>query len=576
MRLLNSKTLLLKEFMGESNLPPYAILSHTWGEDEVSLQDTARSGWQLKAGYRKIKYCCQQAAKDGLKWVWVDTCCIDKTSSAELSEAINSMFRWYQLSKVCYAYLSDVELRDGMEMLPDFPKVPCKFGKSRWFTRGWTLQELVAPSQVVFYSQDWELIGTKDDISTLLEKITRIDSYFLLGAPIELASVADRMTWAATRTTTRTEDMAYCLLGIFDVNMPLLYGEGQIAFARLQEEIMRTSNDQSLFAWSRSLELAVAEHASSGPNGLIVADHSVFSGGAKLLGGLLADSPADFLNVKSIEVLKNWPGYHGNPPTMHCKCVYIDLPVPITEREERSSGVFYAVLGCHLRGDRTKLLAIALRHWGTVGRYSGRFAGLVLVPYTDRLLSDNEHIKDQMKSLQIKREVAISNYGSFILVDLPHAQPSAAFGYGKPTIHFRQGAVYDSETETIWSGLPSRNPQAVLVFNSDARPSFAVALWLQTVSMGKASVERIPSNQAVTSAYLLNRLFERHSMSSSEIDRHSFKWLSDRGEFEAAVRSESDKTERWEPSTVLVHVTLQTREVAVVNGRVFFGVVKKE
>ncbi|OCK96314.1 HET-domain-containing protein, partial [Cenococcum geophilum 1.58] len=242
MRLLNSRTLQLEEFIGDANVPPYAILSHTWGEEEVTLRDMISTAGSLKEkkGFKKIQNCCSQALADGLHWAWVDTCCIDKTSSAELSEAINSMFRWYSRSKVCYAYLTDVPYDGFDDSLP----------KSRWFTRGWTLQELLAPSSVVYYSAEWTRIGDNEDLISVLRNVTRIDEGILSRTKgLDWISVAEKMSWAATRETTRVEDMAYCLLGIFDVNMPLLYGEGERAFQRLQEEILRNSQDQSLFAW---------------------------------------------------------------------------------------------------------------------------------------------------------------------------------------------------------------------------------------------------------------------------------------------------------------------------------------
>ena len=156
------------------------------------------------------------------------------------------MFRWYQKARVCYAYLADV-LKDTNPNEDSL--VPEEFSRSRWFTRGWTLQELVAPQNVVFYSRSWKNIGTKEQLCNTISTITGIDIDTLLGEDLTVVSVANKMSWASGRRTTRIEDMAYCLLGIFDVNMPLLYGEGQKAFLRLQEEILRSSYDHSLFAW---------------------------------------------------------------------------------------------------------------------------------------------------------------------------------------------------------------------------------------------------------------------------------------------------------------------------------------
>ncbi|KAF2252085.1 HET-domain-containing protein, partial [Trematosphaeria pertusa] len=256
MRLINAHTLRLENFHNEATIPPYAILSHTWGNSEITFKElrglnmslrNARIRIKAKAGYYKITKACAQALIDGLSYCWVDTCCIDKTSSAELSEAINSMFRWYKNAQVCYAYLDDIDFRfwtKSIDLLGERD-----LAKAKWFTRGWTLQELVAPKKVVFYIKGWNFVGNKASMVEKLARITGIDEETLAGGSLEAVSVARRMSWAAKRVTTRVEDIAYCLLGIFDVNMPLLYGEGEKAFVRLQEEIMKDSQDQSLFAW---------------------------------------------------------------------------------------------------------------------------------------------------------------------------------------------------------------------------------------------------------------------------------------------------------------------------------------
>ncbi|KAK0622697.1 heterokaryon incompatibility protein-domain-containing protein, partial [Immersiella caudata] len=242
MRLIDVKSFALSEFFG-SNIPHYAILSHTWGAEEVTFQD-----WQnLKRasrmqGFEKIRDACLQARRDGYRWLWVDTNCIDKTSSSELTEAINSMYRWYADAGICYAYLADYSPRATSRS---------KFSDSRWFTRGWTLQELVAPKEVVFYGADWHFIGRKSD--TLLEAISSVTGIptvvFRNPKLIGVQSIAERMSWLAGRKTTREEDMAYCTLGLFDINMPLLYGEGMKAFTRLQEEIIKVSTDHTIFCW---------------------------------------------------------------------------------------------------------------------------------------------------------------------------------------------------------------------------------------------------------------------------------------------------------------------------------------
>ncbi|KAI1748024.1 heterokaryon incompatibility protein-domain-containing protein [Xylaria castorea] len=252
MWLLNSCSWELKEFISHKQAPPYAILSHTWGDEE-------------------IKNCCRQAVADGFEWVWIDTCCIDKTSSAELSEAINSMFQWYYKSaSACYAYLCDV-----------FDNIELNLAGSRWITRGWTLQELIAP-------RSWNTLR----LSAYLATVTRINEPFLIGrSRINEASIAQRMSWAAMRSTSREEDEAYCLLGLFNVNMPLIYGEGPKAFRRLQEvlgKIVKQLSDQvnSKELWgSKPLD----RKDSSGE-----VENELF--------GLLAESPNDFKHARQVVV----------------------------------------------------------------------------------------------------------------------------------------------------------------------------------------------------------------------------------------------------------------------------------
>ncbi|KAI1422144.1 heterokaryon incompatibility protein-domain-containing protein [Xylaria sp. FL1777] len=249
MRLINTTSLELREFFGEPTdprFPKYAILSHTWGEAEVTFQDMQTiEVAKKKAGFAKIAKCCETALSEGLGWAWVDTCCIDKTSSAELSEAINSMFKWYEHSVICYAYLSDVGVSESDSQAP--PLHP-DWRASRWFTRGWTLQELVAPFEVIIYDHEWKQLGTKRRMASHLAVRTRIPEKVLLNpALIRENPVAARMSWAGQRDTTRIEDRAYSLLGLFDINMPLLYGEGKKALSRLHGEILNAMEDDTIF-----------------------------------------------------------------------------------------------------------------------------------------------------------------------------------------------------------------------------------------------------------------------------------------------------------------------------------------
>ncbi|KAI1156065.1 heterokaryon incompatibility protein-domain-containing protein [Nemania diffusa] len=256
MWLINIKSMKLEEFT-PPHLPTYAILSHTWEDDEVTFQEFGNlKSAKKRAGFVKIKKTCELAAAKDIPYAWVDTCCIDKSSSAELSEAINSMFDWYKLSAVCFAYLSDLKT--------DASKTPTTLWRDeeqqlvcRWFQRGWTLQELLAPAKLEFYDSAWQLKGLKTDWWVVRQLLSmtgiRSEKVFQNSYAIREIAVGERMSWASNRQTKRIEDLAYCLLGIFQVNMPMLYGEGTRAFQRLQEEIMRNSADMSLFCWKAGL-----------------------------------------------------------------------------------------------------------------------------------------------------------------------------------------------------------------------------------------------------------------------------------------------------------------------------------
>ena len=274
MRLINVKAFLEREELiregkrvdrrakvlefADDEVTKYAILSHRWTEQEVDYNEIAelskmdeeeRTEIRQRDGYRKILQSCEQAKKDGYKWLWVDTCCIDKQSSAELSEAINSMYRWYENSRICYAYLYDVDY-PSLPILKDHRRHPKSNGWPEWFSRGWTLQEMIAPRDVQFFNKDWHPIGDKRVHARTLSRITGVPQHILTeGLSSNRPCVAQIMSWAANRMTTRVEDRAYSLMGLLDENMPMLYGEGKKAFHRLQLEIIRMSNDQSIFAW---------------------------------------------------------------------------------------------------------------------------------------------------------------------------------------------------------------------------------------------------------------------------------------------------------------------------------------
>ncbi|THV48963.1 hypothetical protein BGAL_0218g00060 [Botrytis galanthina] len=282
MRLLDAKDtedLRVQEF-SQRSIPSYAILSHRWEEEEVTFEDIKKGDFKQKKGFAKLEGCRRRAREDKYDWVWVDTCCIDKSSSAELSEAINSMYRWYEESAVCYAYLSDVKEVDSLS-------------QSKWFTRGWTLQELIAPRHLILFDMHWHSLGTKVEHATAIEHITGISKVVIFGTLYPRScNVAQRMSWASNRETTREEDMAYCLMGLFNIHMLPMYGEGsENAFLRLQQEILKRTSDQTLFLWT--------------------AAHEPFNR------GLLATSPSAFCSHHDcfswLPLNSRFPGYFRSP-----------------------------------------------------------------------------------------------------------------------------------------------------------------------------------------------------------------------------------------------------------------------
>jgi hypothetical protein len=245
MRLIGSKPgggFELRAF--NDNIPPYAILSHTWSEGEEVTYDELVTGKGVnKAGYDKIRFCAARAAKDGLKYVWVDTCCIDKRDNHELSMSLNNMFRWYQRAVKCYVYLSDVHVADEVTDIQTFRVAwEVAFRRSRWFTRGWTLQELLAPANVEFFSANGKHLGSKISLEQIIHEITQIPVGALRNYDLHEFSIDERMAWIGSRKTTVEEDRAYCLLGIFGVFLPLIPGEGEeYALQRLRDEVQRRS-----------------------------------------------------------------------------------------------------------------------------------------------------------------------------------------------------------------------------------------------------------------------------------------------------------------------------------------------
>ncbi|KAI0125131.1 hypothetical protein BJ170DRAFT_557068, partial [Xylariales sp. AK1849] len=337
MNLINCRTFQLEDYRGRS-VPPYAILSHTWEDEEVTYQDFANLAVaKRKKGWSKIQQTCTLALEK-YDYAWVDTCCIDKSSSADLTEAINSMFQWYEEAAICYAYISDFDTANPQAQL----------NKARWFTRGWTLQELIAPSEVQFFDSRWRFFGTRSSLCRDLSAITGIEeSVLATRAPRKLDSllrgipVAKRMSWAARRQTTRKEDIAYCLLGIFAVNMPLLYGEGLRAFTRLQEGIIEGSNDLTILAWQASPPPADSDPRNDreGYRGVLATEPSEFAGAS---------------NFVPLSDLKFLPEF-----SMTNKGLRIQ-----TSLHRTNSDKVMMSLNCHVIGNPAQTLGIFLKHQG--------------------------------------------------------------------------------------------------------------------------------------------------------------------------------------------------------------------
>lgn len=240
LEILQNGDVRLTDDLPEAALPPYAILSHRWGaaSEEVSFADMRAASGQSKAGYKKIEFCSHRAHCDGLAFLWVDSCCIDKSHAAELSLAIRSMFRWYRNAARCYVYLQDVSTDPSRKPEETQSAWEPAFRSSSWFTRGWTLQELIAPVSVEFFSKEGQRLGDRTSFREDLHRITNIPASALDGVVLSDFTVNERMSWAAHRHTTVKEDKAYSLLGIFGVSLNPISNEGEAnAFRRLKEEI---------------------------------------------------------------------------------------------------------------------------------------------------------------------------------------------------------------------------------------------------------------------------------------------------------------------------------------------------
>lgn len=321
MRLVNVHTVQLEEFL-DNRIPKYAILSHTWEDQEVLFDEFIAINPALNEdderftpGYAKIFNFCRFADARGYDYVWIDTCCIDKRSSAELSEAINSMCLWYEQADRCFAYMCDVTSVSDKD----------QFFGSRWWTRGWTLQELLAPANVIFLTKEWVVINDKRSLAEEIGSAKGIVVRALQG--IDAArreSVAARMSWAAGRVTTRVEDRAYSLLGLFDCQMSLLYGEGDKAFIRLQEEVLRRTNDQSILAWGIGTSFSTFVSGERGETPYLV--FRDFSEYEECNTGVFASSPDDFKGSEDI-ITTDRSSFYGTRTDVDGLGVNVKLPV---------------------------------------------------------------------------------------------------------------------------------------------------------------------------------------------------------------------------------------------------------
>ncbi|KAI0460017.1 HET-domain-containing protein [Xylaria acuta] len=477
MWLINVRSLHLKEFIG--NTPSYAILSHTWDEEEVTFQEMSMGEGQNKKGYRKIRMTCEQAIKDNIDWAWVDTCCIDKKSSAELSEAINSMFHWYESATVCYTYLADVVLADAVSE-------PQLFLTCRWVTRGWTLQELLAPRDMVFYDSHWNVIGNKFDLSSTLGSITRIYSKYIdTTLPLSNATVAEKMSWAGRRKTTREEDGAYCLLGIFGVNMPLLYGErGEGAFIRLQQEILSKRYDPTIF---------------------------------------------------DLEINPDWPNLADNAPTFQNGTLRVTVPVielassAFSYKAKLEEPVVLALFGFRRRNWGRDTLGLILRRWGDNlycrNRQDDAIAVRIPVP-------DLDYLKSHTKTICIKEwpsldpatrmELRISKK----LLELP-------YGFQLQTIAVVPPTTYDASTRWLLNISEREEVIFALIYSNPS--GYRFALTFAKLASGVAIIIRPHS---------LDRLVDPSREDSSDsINPHQVDEASDQGH-----RSSKGKSRRRQPA----------------------------
>jgi hypothetical protein len=465
----------------------YATLSHTWGTDEVSFQDIAdisRARW--KAGFSKIKMTCKMARKRGIAYAWIDTCCIDKSSSAELSEAINSMFRLYRESVICFTYLADLSSSPG---IPDgTDSNHWAFAQCRWFTRGWTLQELIAPESIEFYDEAWKLVGNKAELCDLLADVTRISKDVLRGTEsLQTIPVGVRMAWAANRETTRVEDRAYCLLGIFDINMPMLYGEGSKAFIRLEQEVAKETNDMSLFAWQQQSHTGMTAKGAS----------------TQIFRGIFAESPDEFSKCDKINKDYGSPFQFSGAFTMTNNGLFIETPLGSGSQED-----FILNLCCSRKNEHGNSEWIGIRLVKTPNGYVRSSATeLFVIPsiayfcgestscYIKKLVS-----KDESREIEGQYHAAFSfNYRKPVegVVNLIDRQPTRFWDIQKNlciTHGFHQFIGYQHFSFQLGNGRSQVQCEFVLLFGILDAPPDKIEPWITIYSHRDAKFKAVMEN----------------------------------------------------------------------------------
>ncbi|KAF5363052.1 hypothetical protein D9758_012645 [Tetrapyrgos nigripes] len=482
MRLLNTKTLRVQEFLTE--IPLYAILSHTWEAEEVTFQDIQNIATlaatcnerpvtfddvkaflptaQLKKGYTKVVQACVRARNSAFDWIWIDSCCINKESSAELSEAINSMYQYYEDAVVCYVYLFDVS---GML----HPKnSESNFKKSKWFKRGWTLQELLAPEFISFFDKDWTKIGTRWSLRDLISLVTTIPIDVLEGRSIDEYSVAQKMSWAAHRKTTRPEDQAYCLMGIFGVSMSPIYGEGgDKAFMRLQQEIIRVSDDRSIFAW--------------------------ISEGQQWDRGLLARSPSEFRYSGRVQA-SNTGSTLGNNPSSYSfnnNGLHIHLPLKPSDFD---SNVFLASLHCQTNDG--SYMSVCLRRT-TDGYYVRKSPSTVVLQPAPPPLDHVRELTVREKPTLRRSRFRLPGAGKNVVSLLPSAQHFVCSRLPPPSISTEFSVEFETP-DADWTDLtyefPSKSEAFTLGFTG----------WGYSLQIGDKRVDSIDMSSAAD--YMLGPL----------------------------------------------------------------------